>query len=186
MARILTLLLMIMYAGPALSQEEACSGVVSRAAMLFEVRAIEDALRRMDPDEARYRIRLVHPQWACLMEPAHPSELALYMRLRSIMGFLDQDETQLLQWGQAAALADPALGWFADIHPGHPIRSSLDEAEEIRHVVRTDASLVVPRKGAGHGLAVEFRYCRRHFANGHQIPGGQCSVELTRVNSMGG
>lgn len=115
--------------------------------MLFEVRAIEDALERMDGHEARYRISLVHPQWPCLAEAAHPSELALYLRLRAVMGFLDQDEGEVARWAWAAHDADPNLVWYADIGPEHPLRSTLEDLGEPDVVTLDDASVIVPKKG---------------------------------------
>lgn len=146
-ARTLCIAAALIAASPALAQEEVCSGEVNLAEFGAAMDLVDAALAKPDLDDARYLLQQMHPKVPCLNTVADRAAMARYGATRAMVAFFDQDEGAVIQWGLMAQYTAEDGEPFPDLPETHPIRESLEYADEPSLSGPRGESLAPPKGG---------------------------------------
>ena len=146
--RTLSIAAALIAAGPAFAQEEVCSGGLNLAEFGAAMDMVDAAIAKPDVDDARYLLQQMHPKVPCLAVAAAPDAMTRYGALRATVAFFDQDESGVVQWGLMARYTAQDGDPFPGLPETHPLRDTLEFADE-PPVSGPPGESLAPPKGGG-------------------------------------
>lgn len=131
----------------AIAQDMLCE--VTTVAQWKDAMDIADAyIATGEPDQARYALKEFHPRIPCIEDPAKPSMITRYARLRALIAFYRQDEEDVIAWGLASRYALPTYPWPPDLAAGHPMNETIDFADAPELTPLAGKGWAVPKGGS--------------------------------------
>jgi hypothetical protein len=105
-------------------------------------------INKFDLERAQRSLKEAHVRIRCMEEPINPAYLTRFARLSAQLAFFGQDEIATAKWLFVSKYTFESLPWPEGIDEMHPMRETLDMADEPTLTGPAEKGLMPPKKGA--------------------------------------